>query len=185
MTDSADILFPSMASATKPETQPQTLLGEPSTTETPDAPRPSTDKELMLGLYDPEGHYREPLKAALTELSDLGAPPETLNALRQDASGLFAKLELSTNEAERIADLVVQHGYTTDDDQSEAWAIDARRELRERYGDDVPKRLAQVRELMQHYPQFASLLEATKLGNHPDLVALLTERAPRLLGQMR
>lgn len=174
------VLYPSMAPSTPEVPEPQTLLGER------EAPRPSSDAEVVRSLYDPELTYGTQLRAPLQKLADdHSLPAEQVAELHNAAARVFSELEVPTGRAAEWSELVVRHATGADETQIREWRTETVTRLREQYGAEANARLAQAQELVTRFPGFAQMLAGTGLGSHPRVVLELVERAPRLLSKTR
>jgi hypothetical protein len=57
--------------------------------------------------------------------------------------------------------------------------------LRDRFGSDAEQAAADARRLVARDPRFAEWIEETGLGNHPDVVLMIAERARSERGRGR
>ena len=163
------------------------------------APKAESANHLALGsppadlgpgerLYDPRKLLGGPgtsVNRDLDQLQDHGLLTAAARGQRQEAYALLMRdLRLSLPEAERLHELATQTELRPPDDATVvAWGVEARRELRERYGaagaDEANRVLARGRALIARHPVLGTIFKGP-LNSHPEVLRLLLARASRL-----
>lgn len=132
--------------------------------------------EGIRQLYEPS------LGSTMNRLQDFaGWTPEERKQHGIGVARFFAGASIDSGDAAALYSLFAHHVQEPADDRTvRDWETETRRILRERYGDEAPKRLATVREYVSQFKDLGALLDQSGLGSHPNLVTALVERADRL-----
>ncbi len=168
-------MFPSMA-------QEQTAAqGQTAKTAAPPPVDASdeTPEERMFGSPETlRTMYGPALKDSLDRLSDAaGVTPEQRQAHLEAVAEVFTDARINSQEAPGLHSLLVTHLTAPPDDATvQQWEVESRRGLRERYGDDAGRRLAQASAFVKARPEMADILNRSGLGSHPRVILALAER---------
>jgi hypothetical protein len=146
-----------------------------------------TEDDRAARHFDIPGMYRGDLRDSMNRLGDLtGGSKDELDEIMRETAMTFYDAKIPPLKASSLHSLMVHHLRTpADEDTEQEWTVQTRRQLRERYGDDAPKRLEKVREFVSKRPALEKLLTETGLGSHPDVVLALAENANQLRLQPR
>lgn len=204
MKDPAEILYPTLtppqtpAPAAKPgaAAASSTPSGE-ATPQQPGAPNPAGDppgaepapaaaaeSDPSAGhFYDPAVHYAPALGEGLNRLGDHFELSKEQRAEQQrNAARIFSELEFEPGSAARFHEMYVSHVINQPDDATMGeWEIQTRQRLRERFGGEADKMLADARAYVATNKTLAEGLSLSGLGSHPEVVVDLVERVQRLL----
>lgn len=161
----------------------QQLYGpKPPTTEPPPAPvlpeaDPAAPERVM---FKPEVMYREDLKDGINTLRDLGATDQQLTEHTAAMAEAFTNAGLSSPVAKELHTVITSALKTPPSDEDvKSWGVEARRQVREKYGDQADARLARAREYVKSHPELARLMSYGP-GSHPRIVMALVEQAHNL-----
>ncbi len=133
--------------------------------------------EALLTAYGPA------IQDSANRLRDAtGMDDSAYQAHVGDMAHAFHDAGIDQVEGSTLHSLLVNHSLEpATQEQVQGWTIDARRELRERYGPaDADRRLAAAAQFIKARPELASRLTASGVGSHPRLVLALAERANNL-----
>lgn len=133
-------------------------------------------------LFSPVKVYEQPLKDGLQALrTRFGWTDEQHTKSQEETARLFHELEMSPTEANRLHGLYTHYVTNLPDDATVArWGSESQAQLQQRYGDQAPATVARVREYVASNKALHDMLHFTGLGNNPDIVLALAERASRL-----
>ncbi len=99
----------------------------------------------------------------------------------EEWSETMADMEIGVNEAAAVAGLANTYRRApASDDVVQSWATDAMSQVRQRYGADADRRLADAQRLVARDPRVADFLMQSGLGSHPKVVMTAIERAASL-----
>lgn len=151
----------------------------------PEAPKPSDEigDELKQERNDPARRMFSP-QVTYRDAVTTPENPELAVELRE----VFADVQLSEPEARTVMDLgrrTVENPPT--DEQVAAWRTESNDVLRREFGGDAGAALADAQQLVARDQFLGRLLEATGLGNHPDVIRTLCTKARslRLAGRLK
>lgn len=141
---------------------------------------PMSESDFAHALYHNSivAEYGNQLKESFDRLSDLtGMSAAERDATLRELAEVFDDARIRPDaDASRLHSLMVTHTTTPPtDEQVQAWTVESRRYLRERFGSEADAVMAKARAFLAARPGFGALLTTTGLGSHPDVVKALTQ----------
>lgn len=134
-------------------------------------------------VYTATTQYASALEAGVAQLRDEGWSKEQLAAEQRDMPELFRDFGISPHDARSLHGDFVQYRLNpADNGQVKEWSREARKQLRERYGNDADSRLAAAKEYLASKPSLKKMLAETGLGSKPEVVLMFAARAHLLRG---
>lgn len=133
----------------------------------PDEIQKLRDADEARKLYPPEVTYRNTIPLAAD------ASEQTKAAAREWAS-VFADVALSQPEAKAVVQLAengLAQGIPTEEVRA-SWRATASENLRREHGVNAGKVLADAIKFVQRDPRLAAFLQASGLGDHPEVIQL-------------
>lgn len=153
---------------------------------TPAPAAPTSDLEMAEAMYGSldsiKKVYAPSLGDSMGRLQDVtGMDAEQADAHLTEVAVAFHDADLNHVEASGLHSLMVRY-YAKPPDQEtvDQWTVEARRELRTRFGDDAPRRLKAVQDFIAARPALRKQLNQTGVGSHPDFIVKLAEQAYHL-----
>lgn len=130
-------------------------------------------------LYDDAKRFQsEGIEEGMESMLDrLGVEePDRREGMAAEWRRVFGDMALRDGDAGELVGLANQ--ALKEGGPGQEGALEARAELRQRYGKDgAQRKLADAQALAQRDPRLADFLEKTGLSNHPRVVELMADRA--------
>jgi hypothetical protein len=105
-------------------------------------------------------------------------PDEYKAIINREISEVFADLRFTGDDARLFIKTLSGITKAPDEATQREWATNAHQQLVQLHGEGGTKEaLALAQQLAKRDPRVASMLEATGLGNHPEIVRLFVSRA--------
>jgi len=142
-----------------------------------------TDDEMAARLFDNPNVHGDAARAIERNALDNLATRHEAAAQAEGMAEHFRAIGLTSTEASRLADL---RGNPTPE-QRQVWREDATKALRQDYGDAAGDVLKDVRAYIAQHPKLRDHLRNTGLGDHPQWVRTVAEKAreARKAGKLR
>lgn len=142
---------------------------------------PEAVKQLRAGqIHDPALRYGSAISESDFVDGDEPAPVGVKTAVVHELRRMIADVGLSPVEGRELVTLAGQLTREPPSPEEEAaWVAESTATLLKRDGspEDVQHDVDLARALVQRDPRLAKLLEVTRLGNHPRVIALCIEKA--------
>lgn len=142
-----------------------------------------TDDEKAAVLFDNPNVHGDAARAIERNALDNLATRHEAAAQAEGMAEHFRAIGLTSTEASRLADL---RGNPTPETRK-AWQADATKALRQDFGDDAGQALKDAKAYLQQNPKLRDHLHKTGLGDHPQWVRTVAEkaRAARAAGKLK
>jgi len=142
-----------------------------------------TDEQMAAALFDNPNVHGDAARAIERNALDNLATRHEAAAQAEGMAEHFRAIGLTSTEASRLADL---RGNPTPE-QRQVWREDATKALRQDYGDAAGDVLKDVRAYIAQHPKLRDHLRNTGLGDHPQWVRTVAEKAreARKAGKLR
>lgn len=139
-------------------------------------------------MFSAKSMYGDSVKFDEVPLDATAEERAAIEQSNNEALEILADYEFSGAEANQVIDLFRQAAVNPpSDEQRAAWRADAEQQLRRAYGSDASHTLALAKQLVARDPRARALLEATGLGDHPDVVMKITRvaRSQKASGKLK
>jgi hypothetical protein len=168
--------------APTPQPDPATTLAYPETGKQFDVPKGAQQSDVpaeIRALRAERSFLPNHVQHAYDAVKDHPTDGEAEKTFRAEAREQFADLGISPVEAREVVKLIddAYREGAPSPETLEQWRRESVDQVFRQYGKDAERKLAGAKALVARDPRVKAFLNATGLGSHPKVVALLIEKA--------